>query len=369
MKVKHIIISVIFVVSVFNSCQNEIPFDIKENSPKLVVNAMIDINFENNFIFVSKTGKDSTGSVNDAMINIYINDELREQLTQFMEPDTVFYEPGANYYLNYDYNPSDKKYKTNLRFNPGDKVKIEVFADNNKYHAWAEDIVPKPLEIEKIDTMTFTDYSQYYINNSKIRLKTTFTDYPNEKNFYRLVVVQKNNYQIRAIEEDAEGNIIYNENEETKCNEETKYMDTRLDPILNNGRVSTDDDIFPQPENIFAVFDDKQLNTAYTMTTSFDRPDSNSFYKYSLFDSAIERVAVEFKVHLISITEMQYYYLKALNTVYDINYDEYLSMPVSFPSNVEGGVGFVGFSAGTHKTFSIPDIIPFGGGYGGIFPY
>ena len=87
MKIKHIIISVIFVVSVFNSCQNEIPFDIKENSPKLVVNAMIDVNFENNFIFVSKTGKDSTGSVNDAMINIYINDELREQLTQFMEPD------------------------------------------------------------------------------------------------------------------------------------------------------------------------------------------------------------------------------------------------------------------------------------------
>ena len=68
MKIKHII-SVIFTVSIFNSCQNEIPFDIKENSPKLVVNAMIDINFEDNYIFVSKTGKDYTGSVNDATIN------------------------------------------------------------------------------------------------------------------------------------------------------------------------------------------------------------------------------------------------------------------------------------------------------------
>ena len=344
MKIKYII-SAIFVALVFNSCQNEIPFNIKENSPKLVVNAMIDINFEDNFIFVSKTGKDYTGSVNDATINIYINEELREQLTEFIEPDTVLYEPDSTYYQYYDYNSSDKKYKTNLRFHPGDKVKIEVFADDNKYHAWAEDIIPQPLEIEQIDTMTFIDHSQYY-SNTQIRLKTTFTDFPNEKNFYRLVVVQKNNYQIK----DTIGNIIYKENEETK------YMDTRLDPILNNGRVSTDDDIFPQVENRYAAFDDKQLNGTYTMTTSFNRPDSNSYY--STGEGIIERVAIDFKVHLISITEMQYYYLKALSVIYDMNYDEYLSMPVSFPSNVEGGVGFVGFSAGTHKTFSIPDIIP-----------
>ena len=361
MKLKHII-PTIFIASVFNSCQNEIPFDIKENSPKLVVNAMIDINFEDNYIFVSKTGKDKTGSVSDATINIYINEELREQLTEFMEPDSAFYEPDSIYYLYYGYNYDDKKYKTNLRFNPGDKVKIEVFADNNKYHVWAEDIIPKPLEIEKIDTMTFIDYSQYY-RNSQIRLKTTFTDYPNEKNFYRLVVVQNNNFQIKVIEKDAEGHIIYKENEETK------YMDTRLDPILNNGRVSTDDDIFPQVENRFAVFDDKQFSAAYTMTTSFNRPDSNSYYS-RIHEGVIERVAIDFKVHLISITEMQYYYLKALNTIYDMNYDEYLSMPVSFPSNVEGGVGFVGFSAGTYKTFRIPDIIPTEGVYGsGDYPY
>ena len=359
MKLKHII-STIFIASVFNSCQNEIPFNIKENSPKLVVNAMIDINFEDNYIFVSKTGKDNTGSVNDATINIYINEELREQLTEFIEPDSVFYEPDSSYYHYYGYNSRDKKYKTNLRFNPGDKVKIEVFADDNKYHAWAEDIIPKPLEIENIDTMTFTDYSHLY-SNTQIRLKTTFTDFPNEKNFYRLAVVQKNNFQIKAIGENIEGHIY-------KEYEETKYIDTRFDPILNNGRVSTDDDIFPQVENIYAVFDDKQLNTAYTMTTSFDRPDSNSYRLY-IPEGVIERVAVDFKVHLISITEMQYYYLKALNTVYDKNYDEYLSMPVSFPSNVEGGVGFVGFSAGTYKTFNIPDVIPTGGGYGGNYPF
>ena len=347
------IISTIFAVSVFSSCQNEIPFDIKENSPKLVVNAMIDINREDNFIFVSKTGKDRGSSVNDALINIYINDELREQLTEFILPDSVFFGDSVYFYV-YDYNYNDKRYKTGLLFHPGDKVKIEVFADNDKYHAWAEDIIPKPLEIDNIDTMSFSkDY------RTQIRLKTTFTDFPNEKNFYRLVVVQKNNLKIIITEEEIENNILYSEYEEAI------YLDTRQDPILNNGRVSTDDDIFPQAENRFAVFDDKQLNTTYTMTTNFSRPD-NYYYNTIGINNFIERVAVDYKVHLISITEMQYYYLKALNTFYSDSYDEYLSMPVAFPSNVQGGVGFVGFSAGTYKTFTIPDIIPDqnDGGYG-----
>ena len=349
------LLSVIIIASFFTSCENEIPFDIKENSPKLIVNAMIDINVEDNYIFISKTGKDSTTSVTDAMVNIYINDVQMEQITEEFKPD----ESDSIHYFYYS-NPSDKKYKTSLRFNPGDKVKIEVFADNNKYHAWAEDIIPRPLEIDKIDTLTFK--KDYYTN---IRLKTTFTDYPNERNFYRLVVVQKNALQLKATEEGVDIPSIYEEYEETK------YMDTRQDPILNNGRVSTDDDIFPQTENLYAVFDDKQLNSTYTMTTSFIRP--NEYDSYSMWaNSIIDRVSVEFKVHLLSITEIQYYYLKALNIVNDESYDEYLSMPVVYPSNVEGGVGIVGFSSGTYKTFTIPDIIPdpTGGGYGGpYYPY
>ena len=329
------IISAVIIVLFFTSCENEISFYVKENSPKLVVNAMINTNFEENYIFVSKTGKDIIGSVNDATINIYINEILKEQLTEFIAPG----ENDSDYY-----NPGEKKYKTGLRFNPGDKVKIEVFADNNKYHAWAEDIIPQPLEIDEIDTMTFI-----YDNETYIRLKTRFTDFPNEKNFYRLAVVQKNTLLTKNVEEGENIPGIYSEYEETI------YIDTRQDRVLNNGRLSTDDEVFYTVENNYAIFDDKQLNSAYTMTTSFSRPDNSSF-NISEGDS-IERIAIEFKVHLISITEIQYKYLNVINTIYDESYDEYLSMPVAFPSNVEGGAGIVGFSSGTYKTFNIPDII------------
>ena len=353
----YTILSVSIIVLFLASCENEIPFNIKENSPKLVVNAIIDCNNEVNYIYLSKTGKESTSPVNEATINIYINDELVDQITKPVTPDTVFYQQDSSiYYTFYTRDTRSVKYKTDLRFFPGDKVKIEVYDENDKYHAWVEDVVPKPLEIENIDTMTFTkEYDMPYM-----RLKTTFTDFPNEKNYYRLYLTQKNSLHMKATEEGVEDPDLFFEYEEAK------YMDTSRDVILNNRRVITDDEIFPQVENIYAVFDDSQLNEAYAMTTIFSRPEKN-FYN-SGGSSIIERVSVEYKIHLISITEMQYYYLKALNITSSQSYDEYLSMPVAYPSNVNGGVGLVGFSAGTHKTFSIPDFIPYTGYGGGYYP-
>ena len=331
---------------IFTSCENEIPLNVKERSPKLALNAIIDINSERNFIFLSKTGIDDIDSVNNATINIYINEELKEQLTKTAPPDSIFYPVDSVYYEIYDNDNKNKKYKTELRFQPGDKVRIEAFAEDNKYHAWTEDIIPRPIEIENIDTMSFMKDRNMYI-----RLRTTFTDFPNEKNFYRLALVQKTTYHTKATENDFEYPYVSN----YAMNEEyVVYMDTYQDIVLSEGRASTNSDIFPQVENYHAIFDDTQLNATYTMTTSFYRPD----IYYIGFNRNIERISIDFTIHLISITEMQYYYLKALNITSSGSYDEYLSMPVSYPSNVEGGVGFVGFSAGTHKTFSIPDIIP-----------
>ena len=339
------ILSAIFLVSVLTSCENDIPLSIKENSPKLVINAMIDIDSEENHIYISKTGRNSVDSINDAQINIYINGELKEQLTEPLQPDlSINYRDSIFYHQYYYHNPYNKRYKTDLRFYPGDKVKIEVFADNNKYHAWAEDIIPKPLEIESIDTVSYRkEYSTY------IRLRTTFTDFPNEKNFYRLALSKKDALQIKRLKDGVESHHVYEY-------EVATFMDTYQDFVLNDGRIFNEDDIFPLVENRHAIFDDTRLNTTYSMITSFYRPEN---YHHDIGNyNFVERVSIDFKVHLISITEMQYYYLKALNTIMSGSYDEYISMPVSYPSNVEGGIGIVGFSAGTYKTFNIPDFIP-----------
>jgi len=345
MKTYNILYTAIIAL-IFTSCENEIPFNVKGRNPKLTLNAIIDINSEWNYIFLSKTGKDDIDSVYNATINIYINDELKEQLTKAAPPDSVLNPVDSLYYEVYDYNYKNKKYRTDLSFRPGDKVRIEAFADDNKYHAWAEDVVPKPIEIEKIDTMSFVkDRSTY------IRLRTTFTDFPNEKNFYRLALVQKTIYHRNTKEEDTEDIYTHSYNRD---GENVIFMDISQDIVLNDGRVSTDSDIFPKAENSYAIFNDTHLNGTYTMTTSFDNP--SDYYMGS--NSRIDSISIDFTVHLISITEMLYYYMKALNLTSSDSYDEYFSMPVSYPSNVQGGVGFVGFSADTYKTFSIPNIVP-----------
>ena len=345
MKNFNIIIAIVTVL-LYSSCENEIPFNEKNNPPKIVLNAIIDINSEENYIFLTKTGKQDTDSVPDATVNIYVNDELKEQLTEYLLPEInmddelsgMINYPEYIEYLHHIYR-KNKQYTTKMRFQPGDKVKIEVLADNNKYHVWAEDIVPYPVEIEQIDTTTYNkDYSTY------MRLRTTFTDSGNKTNFYRLVLTQKTTVYGKRYQDSTPDSVSY---------QNAIFLDTREDIVLNDGKVISDEELFPQTENVFAVFDDTRLNGTYTTKVSFYRP-TDVYY----MDIIPERASIDFEVLLMSITEFQYYYLKALNILSSDNYDEYLSMPVSFPSNVEGGTGIVGFSSDTRKSFSIPDIIP-----------
>lgn len=54
-------------------------------------------------------------------------------------------------------------------------------------------------------------------------------------------------------------------------------------------------------------------------------------------------------IHLRSITEVEYYYLKALNLVDSDIYDETIDEPIKYPSNVHGGTGMIGISTEVSK--------------------
>jgi hypothetical protein len=335
MKSKQIIISFIFAL-ILTSCENEIPFNEKINPPKIVLNAMINTNNDENHIFVSKTGNYDIDSVRDVTVYIYVNDVLKEQLTEFLLPKPIVIDGVDGIYTSESPEPylRRKRFTTKLRFNPGDKVKIEVTGEDNKYHAWAEDIAPQPAEVEQIDTTTIDSY--------KTRLNITFTDNPNEKNFYRLAMVHKSTTYFKTIDGSERDSSSFTD---------IISIDTSEDIVLNEGKVITGEELFPQIENVYAIFDDTRLNGTYTMKTSFH----NGYFLWRHLDPppgvVVERAVACLEVHLMSITEMQYYYIKALNILKSDSYDEYLSAPIAIPSNVEGGVGIVGFSSGTVKTF------------------
>ena len=59
-----LILLVIILVTV--SCENELPFNIKDNPPKLVMNAFINADSMTNVLFLNLTGKDYANHIENA---------------------------------------------------------------------------------------------------------------------------------------------------------------------------------------------------------------------------------------------------------------------------------------------------------------
>ena len=73
-----LILLVIILVTV--SCENELPFNIKDNPPKLVMNAFINADSMTNVLFLNLTGKDYANHIENATVEVHVNGELRETL-------------------------------------------------------------------------------------------------------------------------------------------------------------------------------------------------------------------------------------------------------------------------------------------------
>ena len=73
-----LILLVIILVTV--SCENELPFNIKDNPPKLVMNAFINADSLTNVLFLNLTGKDYANHIENATVEVHVNGELRETL-------------------------------------------------------------------------------------------------------------------------------------------------------------------------------------------------------------------------------------------------------------------------------------------------
>lgn len=324
MKQKYFFV-IIYVFLILAACENEIPFNIKDNPPKLIVNALLDCNKEENSIFLHLTGRDNISRITEATINVFVNGVLKEQIAEIN---------------------AQMGYTTKIKFEPGDRVKIDVKTHDGKYHAWAEDVVPYPIDIKQIDTATYKggsflgSYREDYF-----RVKTTFADIPDEKNYYQLAI---------HMQDTVYGSSIMTRNDTIIISEYMKSLITREDIVLNEGQlpVGEDNTMVSEVDNPLAIFDDSRLKGDYTMTISC----SLSSYGY-YWDVMPKRMFRKAKVYLMSITESQYYYFRALNLFYSDNYDSYLSQPISYPGNINGGLGILGLISGTSQAIRLPDYI------------
>lgn len=307
------------------ACENEIPFNPQANPPKLIMNAFINADSLNNTLFLNMSGQNQLGDVTNATVEIRVNGQLTE--TAELLPKASEYEIG-------------KRFRITTTFHPGDAVRIDATTTDGNHHTWAEVIVPQPITIEKWDTAT-TFFRRGSYSERHMRYKITFSDRPNEDNYYRLIADR----QTATYERLGGGK------EKLISTEWNRGMISREDVVLTDGRPSTSDEdnsLFKKEDNIHGIFDDNRFRDgSYTMTVYTPNP------QYNTGSGSSFRYEVNTYFRLLSITETEFRYLKALNIIDSDVYDETIMEPIKFASNINGGLGIVGINAGTCTKINI----------------
>lgn len=332
----NLLISFIVLLTIA-SCVNELPFSIKDNPPKLVMNALINADSLTNTLFLNLTGKESATHVKNTKVEVRVNGKLTETL----HPQA----PKADNDLQCRFNITGK-------FAPGDIVRLDALTDDGQHHAWAEVTVPqRPNEIENIDTLT-VPLTQGSYTEDYLRYRITIKDRPNETNYYRIIVDKQTTLWGYNHEEGGSEYIYWTKH--------SYRFIGREDIVLTEGQPTNGDDedngMFDTVKNIYGVFDDSRFkNTSYTMKiynrTNIETSDEPGFF-----------AGMDVIIRLLSITETEYYYLKALNLLDSDAYDEIMSEPIKYPSNVHGGTGMIGITTEVSKkikikSFSSPESI------------
>ena len=228
-----------FLVSAFVltivSCEHELPFNVKDNPPKLVMNALINADSLSNIVFLNLTGKEHMSHILDATLEVRINGDLKEQLRPLP--------------IESEYVIPQCQFRVTSKLTPGDVLRLDAITDDGQYHAWSEVTVPRRLaEIENIDTLTIQLSTSGY-TSEYLRHKITFTDLPDEDNYYRLIMDTRLMFK------------KLNDNNEIVTNEWRNYnFIYREDIVLTDGQPSTDDDdengLFDTSKNIYGVCKD-----------------------------------------------------------------------------------------------------------------
>ena len=271
------------------SCENELPFSVKDNPPKLVMNALINADSLTNVLYLNFTGRGYATHAEKATVEVRVNGQLSESLRPL---------------------PPQTEGDMQCRFHISSKF------------------TPIPM-------------TKYYYTQNFLRYKINIKDRSNEDNYYRLIMDKQMT--------------VKDYNEETgefvSRTIHRYHFISREDIVLTDGQPTNSDDedngMFDTVKNIYGVFDDSRFkNTSYTMTV-YNQTDIDGFPEYGT------NVKMDIIVRLLSITETEYYYLKALNLVDSDAYDETINEPIKYPSNVHGGIGMIGISTETSKIIHI----------------
>ena len=337
-----LVAGIVWVLS-FTSCENEIPYNPSLHVPQLVMNALLEAGEEENFVYLSLSGANNISHVDEAVVTLYVNGravEVAEELPPIQPfgnaPDTELPEIAKR-----------KKFRLKTRFSPGDCLRLEAVAEGGRYRAKASVVVPQPLDGLRVDTATVMLRYRYDSWKPCRRYLVSIDDRSGELNYYRLDIRRELKIYGRS----------FVGNDTVDFVNKTSLVN-REDVVLTDGRPMTGDEednfFLPNMENKFNIFSDRLFaGSSHTLKVYTETLDD--FTTSVVHD--VKRVEHKAVVRLLSLNEEEYRYLKALNCLDSDDYDTSLMEPVVIPSNVKGGLGFVGCSADVRMELELPEVV------------
>lgn len=360
---KHIpcILQIILVTCIaLTACTNEIPYNEQAREPQLILNAQLTAGAKENYAYLHLSEGNRIGRVTQGSLTLYINGKATETPEEISPEElcsdlkgTIDDEQFEQLLRNIHF----KKFRITSELHPGDHIRLEAIAENGTYHASAETTVPQPIESLQVDTALA--YLREYAGDVLYRqYKITLKDLPGEKSYYRLDISHELQQLVTywTYRYDAGGNLVKEQRDTLLTSVPMPKIINREDIILTDGHPHNyndeENELFPTTRNKYNLFTDNRFPDAsatlkvYTPTYHTEPP---YFFNYIDYHNS-----QTITVSIYSLTEEQYRYQKALNTLDDENYEEVLMEPVSIPTNVTGGLGFVGADSRTQFVLHIP---------------
>jgi len=315
------------------SCMTEEVIKIGDDTPVPVMNAQLHVGDTLHRVFLNYSKLDRVEPLSGAVVRVYVNDVLAATAEE-LEMEEFYY--NAEYHFKAD-------------FKAGDRVRID--ATHGTLHAWSEVTVPASptlLSVKTEKVVTGTEDHEY-----GYRYLVEVKDIPGEDSYYRISM--KKDVEIQTYYQDNPVPVV------SQSDFHKVWVNNSEEPVLSDGWMrepESEEDIMSlistifMVENQYNIFTDEQFrDDTYTLKVRSDN------LTYVAIDSAAERAVCTPTVHLklYSMSFLEYRYLISL-----CNFDtmgaevNFISEPISLPSNVEGGIGFVSVDASAEYDIEMP---------------
>lgn len=343
------ILPLLMMTALVVSCYEEIIIPVGDDEPVAVMNAQLNTGDTTHEIHLSVSQQNRVRGLEGADVQVTVNGKTMLQATEVIDEDDQRWTRWETLYV------------FDAELKPGDEVLIEARKD--ALHVTATVTAPPAIDLALIDTSTVR---MSYMGETDVflQVKLGFRDLSGDT-WYRVAACLETEYAY--LEEDGSPSPEYSGGQTWWISPETGF-----DPIVSEGGGKTggmDIAALLSLEDSYNCFSDNAFrDKECTIRPLFHPYSVYGYYEmytfpvlddYTQYESVYEIISkmpyyshrkARLQVRTIDFT--QYHYLKALQNLDTYGTDmTFLVEPTTLPSNVEGGLGFVGLETVSEVVF------------------